>query len=33
MTLSVVAIFSAVNQYGIAFGPRSFASVCRSPAA
>src|SRR4051794_26508074 len=33
MTLSVVAIRSAVNQYGIAFGPRSLLSVWRSLAA
>ena len=33
MTLSVVAIRSAVNQYGSAFGPRSLASVCDSVAA
>ena len=33
MTLSVVAIRSAVNQYGRAFGTRSLPSICESPAA
>src|SRR5437879_5127525 len=33
MTLKVVAIRSAVNQYGRAFGIRSLSSVARSPAA